>query len=254
MDAASTYAILRQFPTALKLYNRALDVTPNDPEVMASKASIYQAQGNLPEAAKLLSGINEQTVNGDAFAIKIIQLRLERNYAEAVQLLRARQSQFHFLSDFEKAADQVHLAVMQRLVGDTADAKRTAEQARNAFEQLHRGQPDSAWIEQNLSLANAVLGEKDSALKEAERAVMLRPAVKDRWEGPGLEENLALIQTIFGEDRRAISALTLLLQTPYEAPYYGRTPATPALLRLDPLWDPLRADPAFQKLCQDKAK
>ena len=38
----------------LKLYDRVLDITPNDPDVMASKASIYQAQGNLQEAARLL--------------------------------------------------------------------------------------------------------------------------------------------------------------------------------------------------------
>ena len=51
MDAAWTYAMLRQFPAALKLYDRALDITPNDPDVMAAKASIYQAQGNLQQAA-----------------------------------------------------------------------------------------------------------------------------------------------------------------------------------------------------------
>ena len=65
MDAAETYAMLRQFPAALKLYDRALDITPNDPDVMASKASIYQAQGNLQEAAKFLSEINAQTPSDD---------------------------------------------------------------------------------------------------------------------------------------------------------------------------------------------
>ena len=60
-EAAWTYTMLRQFPAALKLYDRALDITPNDPDVMAVKASIYQAQGNLQEAAKLLSEINAQT-------------------------------------------------------------------------------------------------------------------------------------------------------------------------------------------------
>ena len=97
-----------------------------------------------------------------------------------------------------------------------------------------------------------LMGEKDSALKEAERAVMLLPSAKDAVEGPGFEENLALIQTIFGENSRAISTLTQLLQTPYNSWLYGPAPITPALLRLDPLWDPLRADPAFQKLCEDK--
>ena len=53
--------LLRQFPAALKLYDRALDITPNDPEGMGAKAGIYQAQGNLQEAAKLLSDVNVRT-------------------------------------------------------------------------------------------------------------------------------------------------------------------------------------------------
>jgi hypothetical protein len=67
-----------------------------------------------------------------------------------------------------------------------------------------------------------------------------------------MEENLALIQTMVGENSRAISTLTRLLQTPYGSQLYGPGPITLAFLRLDPLWDPLRADPAFQKLCEEK--
>ena len=74
---------------------------------------------------------------------------------------------------------------------------------------------------------------------------------KDQVFGPGLEENLAFIQTIFGENSRAISTLTQLLQTPYTGSIRDLTPITPALLRLDPIWDPLRTDPAFQKLCEE---
>jgi hypothetical protein len=68
---------------------------------------------------------------------------------------------------------------------------------------------------------------------------------------PSDEENLAIIQTMLGENSHAISALTRLSQTPYMSWLYG-TPVTPALLRLDPIWDPLRTDPAFQKLCEEK--
>jgi hypothetical protein len=81
---------------------------------------------------------------------------------------------------------------------------------------------------------------------------MLLPSVKDRVQGPSFEENMALIQTTVGENNRAISTLTQLLQTPYHGWVYRRTPVTRALLRLDPIWDPLRADPAFQKLCEEK--
>jgi hypothetical protein len=79
-----------------------------------------------------------------------------------------------------------------------------------------------------LSIANAALAEKEAALKEAERAIMLEPRAQDAISGPGFEENLALIQTIFGENGRAISTLTQLLQTPYmEGGFYGM-PITPA--------------------------
>jgi TolB-like protein/Flp pilus assembly protein TadD len=255
LDVAETWGILRQFPAALKLYDRVLDITPNDPDVMALKASIYQAEGGLEQAAKFLSEINGQAANEQTFYIKILQLRLERNYSEALRLLQDRQSRFQFGTEYEKAFDQVALAFMQRLTGDAAGAEVTAEQARNTLEPLYRDQPNSIIIPASLSQANAVIGEKDSALNVAERAVMLLPRAKDPLAGPGLEENLAFIQTICGESSRAISTLTQLLETPFRSwNDYFTTPITVALLRLDPLWDPLRADPAFQKLCEGKQK
>jgi TolB-like protein/tRNA A-37 threonylcarbamoyl transferase component Bud32/Tfp pilus assembly protein PilF len=253
IDTASTYGMLRQFPAALKLYDRVLDITPNDPDVMAAKAGVYQAQGDLQEAARFLSEINWQTPSEDTLAIKIGQLRLERNYEEAIRLLRLRLAQFHFDSERVKGREQVVLAFTQRLAGDTAGAKVTAEQARNTLERLYRAQPDNALVAAPLSQAYAAMGQKDLALKTAERAIVLLPRAKDPVAGPALEENLALIQTIFDEKSRAISALTQLLQTPYSIPFF--TPpiiVTQALLRLDPFWDPLRSDPRFQKLCEDK--
>src|SRR5215831_11087769 len=143
-DAAWTYTMLRQFPAALKLNDRRLDITPSDPDVIASKASIYQAQGNLQEAAKLLSEVNAQTPSWFALTTKINQLRLERNLGEAIRLLQARQAQFRFASWMDKWFTQFHLILTQRLNGDTAGAKITAGQARKMLEPLCKIQPDSA--------------------------------------------------------------------------------------------------------------
>jgi TolB-like protein/class 3 adenylate cyclase/Tfp pilus assembly protein PilF len=249
-----TYATLRQFPMSRGFYDRALDILPNDPDLKAVKATIDQAEGNLPEAAKILSNVDVQSPSYP-FAARILQLTLERNFGEAVQLLQARQAQFHFGSEFEKAINQTWLALAQRLAGDTSGAKAAAEQARNALKPLCKDQPDNFAFAQVLSLANAMLGDKDAALREAGRAIMLLPTTKDRVYGPSSEELLALIQTIFGERSRAISTLARLLQTPYSSTIlYAPAPVTSALLELDPTWDLLRSDPAFQKLCEEKPR
>jgi tetratricopeptide (TPR) repeat protein len=247
--AAVTHTVLRQFPAALKLYDQALDIMPDDPDVKAEKAAIYQARGNLQEAASLLSQINEQTPSMVVFWNKLIQLRLNRNYNELIRFLKARQVQSD--DEYTKSLNQVFLAFAQRFAGDTEGAKTSAEQACHILEQLYTDQPGNPGVGAALSLAYAAMGKKDLALKAAERAIVLCPRSKDPYSGPRYEETLGFIQTVFGQNDRAIATLARLLQTPYDSWLYG-SPITPALLRLDPFWDPLRGDPAFQKLCEEK--
>src|SRR6266436_4532026 len=139
-NAGMTYTWYRQYPAALKLWDRVLDIRPNDPDAMGAKALIYQTEGNLKEAARYLPEISWQTSRNDP---QIWQLRLERNYGEAIRLLQAELAQFHYTTQGEKGSDQVGLAFIQRIAGDTAGAEVTAEQARNTFERLLREQPDS---------------------------------------------------------------------------------------------------------------
>ena len=253
-EVAFTYAALRQFPTAVKLFDRALDILPNELYLLATKASIYQAEGNLQEAAKLLVQVTAETNSDLAVRVKLAQLRLERNQAEAIRFVQPRQGRLHIASPIDKGTKLGGLALIQRVAGDTAQAKAFAEQARNTLEPLSKEQPDNAFVAAALAVTYAILDEKDSALKEAERAITLVPSSKDRLSGPGFEENLALVEMIVGENTRAISTLTQLLQTPYGGWLYSPAPITPALLRLDPIWDPLRADPAFQKLCHESSR
>jgi len=251
-EVAFTYAALRQFPRAEKLYDRALDILPNEVSIMALKASIYQAEGNLQEAAKLLAQVNLETNSDVAVRIRLTQWRLERNYTEATQWVQGRRDRLRLFSGIDKGSKQLGNALVHRVAGDTAQAKAFAEQARNTIEPLRKEQPDNAFVAAALAVAHAMLDEKESALNEAQRAITLLPSNKDRLSGPGFEENLALVEMIIGENSRAIATLTRLLETPYGGWLYSPAPITPALLRLDPLWDPLRADPSFQKLCEEK--
>jgi hypothetical protein len=89
------------------------------------------------------------------------------------------------------------------------------------------------------------LGDKAAALALAERAIAANPIEKDAVWGPIAIEVLARVAARTGEPDRAIAALQKVLSTPNGG---FNVPLTPALLRLDPMFDPLRNDPRFQKL------
>jgi len=249
-ESAGNYSDLRRFDNALKRYNRALDTRPNDVDLLASKAGIYQAQGNLTEAARCLEGVNALTPSYEAVPQKVAQLIFERNYRGAVELLEARFAQFQFGSELEIGIFEEFLASSRLLVGDIPGAKSSAEQARKYLEVLCQNQPDNDFPAIFLARAYAILGEKDSAYKEAKRVTGLLQ--NDAIRRPGAEENLAFIEASFGDNARAISIIAHLLKIPYQGSLHA-TPLTPALLRLDPTWDGLRSDPTFQKLCQSEA-
>ena len=249
-ECGATYRMLRQFPAALNIYDRALTTRPNDPYTLACEAELYQAQGDLEQAGKLLAGVPANTWLAGILP-RINQLILERHYGEAIRLLEAT------LTEFARrvALGWIGKYVICRCPWLWSSSWHTIVQAREPllkrrsarWKRSAKRNQITRLLVALLSQTYAVLGEKDAALREAERAVMLLPSAQDAVSGPMFEENLARVQVRCGEKDRSISALQRLLLVPY-----GYTPLTPALLRLDPMFDPLRNDPRFQKLCEEK--
>jgi tetratricopeptide (TPR) repeat protein len=135
----------------------------------------------------------------------------------------------------------------QEVAGDHAAARESWQQARSELEPFIKEQPDNYLLIGDLALTNMALGDKAAALALSEQAMAVVPLEKDAVDGPAPIEVLARVAARLGEPDRAIAALQKLSAIPSEGALAARL-LTPALLRLDPMFDPLRNDSRFQKL------
>src|SRR5207245_1558415 len=134
------------------------------------------------------------------------------------------------------------------LACDHVPARESWSQARSELEPFLKEQPENFILMGDLALTNMWLGDNAAAMNLAERALALFPIDKDALTGPRPLDILARVAARIGDSDRSISTLEKLLSIPYEAPLAANPPLTPALLRLHPMFEPLRKDPRFQKL------
>jgi TolB-like protein len=238
----------RDFPAALRSYDEALQIWPDNQNLIGGKANVYQALGKLDEADALLEKVDPTTENSGVLETICYQAILRRRYTAAIPLLQKSLEQSGELTAWERIYYWDQLGDLQRLSGNAAAATTSYSKARDEAEQALKEQPPNAhWIYRGLALAYAGLSDSKRALTLVDRALNLPPASKDAMFTPWCEETRARIAARFGEREIAISILERLLHTAYTEPI------TPALLRLDPDFDLLRGDPRFEKLAASDA-
>jgi len=238
-----TLSMLRQTEEAHKVIDRALNILPEDPELLASKAGLYHMQGDLQSAEPLLARLPGVSSADYLVSTRFNHLFLQRRFDDAITFLQAVLSIPSERPTMLRGTCRVWLARAQESAGDQQAALETYRQARDELEKFRPEQPDNSYLVIDISTAEAALGNRETALREGEQALAMRSAAVDPVVGPILEEGFARIEARCGEIDRAIARLERLLTTPY-----GAYPVTQALLRIDPAWDPLRAHPRFQQI------
>jgi len=244
-NLAFNYQMLRNFDAANKTIDRALQIDPKGISLWTIKAKLAIGEkGDLSVGEKLLEKAKSFPMSSEE-RLKMIGgqanfLLAQRKYQEVLQLGATVPDDIFAAVPGSLAYKYFPLGIAHKALGDDAAARTAFLKAKNILEEQLKQKPDDADLRVQFAKLLAWLGEKDAAVAEAQRAIDLRPESKDAFEGPQVTEQVAQVYTILGDNARAIELLDELLSRPSEV--------TSQSLKLDPAWDPLRNDPAFQAL------
>jgi TolB-like protein/class 3 adenylate cyclase/Flp pilus assembly protein TadD len=239
--AAYIYQPQRRYGDAIRIYDRALTIAPDNPltRIFRAEIALNWRADIKPYQATLATLIAENPsiapdVDYPDYAL------CERTAAAAARAL-ANYPRDGLVTDYGVNCPHTYWeGVVARWQGHSAKAHAAFSAAHSEMEKTLEKHPDFASALSLLGVIDAGLGRKEDALREGRRACELLPISKDAITGVALAVNLAQIYAWTGEKDLAIEQIAQVERVPNTLSY--------GLLKLHPYWDPLRGDPRFEKI------
>jgi len=244
INLADNYRATDDFEHADRLFDRAIEAAPNSVSARTGKAMLAaDLKGDLSEIDKQLAQIQPGAASdAEGMVGRAYLLMLQRKYHDAVAILKQLPGDAR--SD-DKPKEYLEGA-LYTFVNDKEHARSAFQRARSILEKAIQEGSDDASRHMMLGMVFAGLGEKNAAIAEGKRAMMLLPESRDALDGPKMTLALAQIYAWTGENDAALELLERSLITP--------AGVTVSSLKLDPIWDPLRSDGRFQALIEISQK
>jgi TolB-like protein/class 3 adenylate cyclase/Flp pilus assembly protein TadD len=237
---ALTYFQLRRYADVVRMYDRALTILPGDPGSRINRArTAFDSRGDVRPFLEMLATLNGEDPKVAADQDDPDLALCERTPAAAARALRNYPGE-GVVQYGVNIPHAYYEGLVARVQGDAAKAKAAFAVVRSELEKTLADQPDFPAALSLLGVIDAGLGRKDEAIREGRRACELLPISKDAIDGPILTVNLAQIYVWTGEKNLAITELEAVTRVPSQLSY--------GLLKLNPVWDPLRGDPRFEKI------
>lgn len=244
-NLAFNYLMQRNFDAANKTIDRALELNPKGMTLWYIKIQLaISAKGDLSEFERALEKVKSNPMSSEE-RLKIVGaeanlLLLQRKYQQILQLGASLPDDSFAAVPGSLAGKYFDIGIAQKALGDDAAARTAFVKAKGIFEEQLNQKPENPDLHVQLAKVLAWLGEREAAITEAQRATDLRPESKDAFDGPKITQEVAQVYAILGDNARAIELLDGLLSR--------TTGVTLQSLRVNPAWDLIRNDPAFQAL------
>ena len=243
VNLASSYRGMRNFAKAREMCDRALSIAPGEKTILAQKAEVFLAEGDL-------DGVSE-TLRGIAFGpsdwgrgMRVAALFYRRQFDEMLRGAASTLADEKNLPPFFVARVHTGMAEVHVAKGEKALAQPLFEQAWRELKELRDKGDESLFLADNLIGVEARLGHREEVQRQA--AALIARTSKDHWRYPQTEQVLAQAYLALGDLDRAFPLLEHALAVP------GATSLTVAVLRLDPRFDQIRNDPRFGRLLSMK--
>jgi tetratricopeptide (TPR) repeat protein len=237
------YDVTRRYADAVRIFERALSLAPDHHAAAVTRAHVYwRWQGTLDTLRAALARLPRDLELGQWGPTVLLHAQLLHAERQADSLLRllaesppgVLQSQ----GDFQPTS--LYAAWAHRLRGDGRAALAAFDSARAVLDSVRKKRPNDRRVRAGLALALAGLGRHEEALREArwlEQSVEYRD---DAYEGPYVALDRAQILAQAGDTDAALDEIERLLR--------GAAPLSAQMLRLHPIWDPVRRHPRFERL------
>lgn len=243
-NLAYNYIAMKDYPTAEKTLDRGIEVAPQSFTLRGTKAMLaINLRGDFSLAEQMIANAPKGT-QMDSFVLwgRINVLILQRKFAEALALVQTLPDQPIHTDGTAPIPKAMVEANIYNCLKEPEKAKAAYQRALPQIEKIVQEAPDDPSRHAMLGLVLAMVGRKDDALREGNRAIELKPESRDAFDGPMYTIALAQIYTWIGDKNHALQLIEKSLNTP--------NGVTSANLKLDPVWDPLRDDARFKALLE----
>ncbi len=251
-DLALTLLLAHRYERGLQVIDTGLSLFADDSSMLSQKQWAQWNLGGVDAAESVLAGVKSD--NAAIQALRGQQALYRRDYAAAARFYRRAIDTDDGIQLTSLVGGgylpssvewQLRLALSQKRAGDTAQSAVSYRRARDQATRALAAKPANRYVEVGwhvvLGHAMSGLGQRDQAVAQGRQAVAMIPESKDLLDGPAWQDQLAMIHAINGNAASAVPLLRHLISTKGSF-------STPAMLRIDPIYDPIRNDPGFQAL------